>query len=233
MVIASPAMISAQHLLDRVQSLARIDELAADPAQFTAALAAELPAATSIAELEARDAALARGLAQVDVMVARATRVALEHALADDPSIGPPTRNVFATTIVSYADELPLLAQRARDVAERGRSPDPDAPTARVVDTARAMLALRDALHAAVLALARDLATAALPDARARALDRRLEEATRRRWSAGRRDLEALIAEPRRLLAGPMAARLAALPDELDEPDRTNEPTFAEMIELE
>lgn len=95
------------------------------------------------------------------------------------------------------------------------------------------MLALRDALRAGVLALIRDLATAALPEADRRARDRQLDEVQRRRWSAARRDLEATAAEPAQITSAPMAARLAALPEQLDEPAAEPEVSFADMIELD
>jgi hypothetical protein len=95
------------------------------------------------------------------------------------------------------------------------------------------VLALRAAVRAGVLALIRDLAHAAAPDADRRARDRNLDEPVRRRWSAVRRDLEAVAADPARVLAGAMPARLAALPDQLDEPDPEREVTFADMLELD
>jgi hypothetical protein len=55
----------------------------------------------------------------------------------------------------------------------------------------------------------------------------------RRRWSAARRDFAAVAVEPEHVLAAPMAARLAALPDQLDEPAPEREVTFADMIELD
>ncbi|HEX7940641.1 MAG TPA: hypothetical protein VF488_02500, partial [Gemmatimonadaceae bacterium] len=140
---------------------------------------------------------------------------------------------VFASTITGYAGRMSLLEQRARDVAVRGRAADPDLVAESVVETGRAVLALRDALRAGVLALIRDLARAAVSEADRRARDRRLDEPERRRWSAARRDLEAVAAEPERVLTAPMAARLGALPDQLDEPELDREVTFADLLELD
>jgi hypothetical protein len=102
-----------------------------------------------------------------------------------------------------------------------------------VVDAARATLALREALRGEVLALIRERATAAIPDADRCARDRHLGEAQRKRWSAARRDLEVIAGDPTRILAAPMAARLAAWPEQLDEPAPEPEVSFADMIELD
>jgi hypothetical protein len=226
-------MTAAQHILDQACSLARIAALEADPAVYVEQLAAELPEVATLVELGARDAALIAALGQIDAMIARAMRIRLDHALASDSSIGAPTRSVFASTITGYAGRLSLLEQRARDVAVRGRAADPDRIAESVVEAARASLALRDALRDGVLALIRDGARAAIAEADRRARDRNLDEPERRRWSAARRDLEAVAAEPERVLAAPMAGRLAALPDQLDEPEPDREPTFAELLELD
>jgi len=226
-------MTAAQHILDQACSLARIAALEVDPAVYVEQLAAELPEVATLVELGARDAALIAALGQIDAMIARAMRIRLDHALASDSSIGAPTRSVFASTITGYAGRLSLLEQRARDVAVRGRAADPDRIAESVVEAARASLALRDALRDGVLALIRDGARAAIAEADRRARDRNLDEPERRRWSAARRDLEAVAAEPERVLAAPMAGRLAALPDQLDEPEPDREPTFAELLELD
>jgi len=226
-------MGSAQDVLDRVHSLASLELIEAEPGSVAARLATDLPAVSSLSELEARDAMLVDLLGQIDVMIARAMRLRLDHALTMDASIGAPTRSVFASTIVGYADRIPLLAQRARDVAARGRATDPDAIAGVVVAAARAVLELRAAIRAEVLAVIRQLATASAPEADHRARDRKLPEPARRRWSAARRDLEAVAADPERVLAAPLAARLAALPDQLDEPAPDPEPTFKDLLELD
>ena len=224
-------MGSAQHVLDQLQSLASIDAL--DPAHHAGLLAAELAPATTLAELEARDAQLSAALAAIEAAMTRVMRIRLDHALAADTAIAPPTRRVFAQTVAAYAGNLGLLEQRARDVATRGGARDPDATAASVIDAARATLALRDALCSGVLALVRDLAAAAAPDADRCARDRTRAEPERKRWSAARRDLEALAADPVRIAGGPMAARLAALPEQLDDPAPEPEPALADLIELD
>lgn len=147
-------MSSARRYLDQVHSLPRLDAL--DAGEYARLVAAELPPTASLTDLEARDAQLAAAHEQLDVMIARAMRIRLDHVLAADTSIPAPTRNVFATTIVGYAGRLPLLAQRARDVAARGGAKDADAVAELVVDAARAVLDLRDAMRAGLLELVRE-----------------------------------------------------------------------------
>ncbi|HEX4419683.1 MAG TPA: hypothetical protein VH165_17335 [Kofleriaceae bacterium] len=259
-------MTAAQHLLDQVQSIARIEALEADPAAYAACLADELGAAGALAPpgtpetaetaetlatpdtvatpdtlatpdtvdgLEARDAQLRHALAQLDAMIERAARIRLDHALADDAAIATPTRKVFATTILGYAGRIELLEARAREVAARGGARDPDAVAGRVAEVARAVLALREAMRGGVLDVIRGLAAAAVPIADRHARDRRLAEPVRRRWSAARRDLEAIAGQPEAIAAAAMATRLGAWPDQLDEPDPAREPTFADLIELD
>src|SRR5215510_14388943 len=182
-------MSAAQHLLDQVQSLARIEALEAEPAAYAEHLAREVGGAAALEELEkldARDARLADALAQLDTMIERVARIRFEHALAGDTAISGPTRKVFATTIVGYSGRIELLEARARDVAARGGAADPAGVAERVAEVARATLALREAVRAGVLALIRDLAATAAPIADRHARDRALDEATRRRWSAAR-----------------------------------------------
>jgi hypothetical protein len=221
----------AQHLLDQAQSLAQIDAL--EPSRHASELAGELPAATTLAELETRDAQLAAAIASVEAAATRVMRIRLDHALAADTSIAAPTRRVFAQTIATYAGKLDLLDSRARDVAARGGARDPDAVTALVVEAARTTLALRDALHAGVLALIRDLSAASIQDADRCARDRTRSDPERKRWSAARRELEALAADPTRIAAGSWPARIAQHSEQLDEPAPEAEPSLADLLELD
>lgn len=226
-------MSAAQHVLDQVYSLAGVVALEAEPGTYADKLAAEVATAATLPELESRDAFLVRALGQIDAMVVRAMKVRLEHALADDPSIAPPTRSVFAHTVVGYAGRLSLLEERARDVAARGGAADPARVADAVASAARSVLGLRDAVRAGVLALIRGLAQASVPEADRQARDRNLDEPVRRRWSAARRDLEAVALAPERVLAAAIAARMAELPEQLDEPAPGPELTFADFLELD
>jgi hypothetical protein len=223
--------VTWKQALDRAHSLAQLEAI--DPASVVADVEGETPAAGSIQELEERDAFLTTVLDAFDAIAIRAMKVRLEHALAGDGSIGPSTRNVFTQTIVTYADNVGLLAERARDLAMRGRSPSPDHVADLVAGAARASLGLRAALRDGVLDLVSRLAkaSAALADNHAR--DGTLDEAIRKRRSAVRRDLETLATQPAAITAAPMAKRVAAWPDQLDEAAPVREATLAELIEID
>jgi hypothetical protein len=225
--------MTAFQLLDRVQSLASIGQLAQDLAPFWGALAAELPDGVTSEAIDARDAALRTALQRIDDFAGRVMRIRLDHALAADTSIAAPTRKVFAQTIASYAGRLSLLADRVRDVAARGRAADPARVAEEVVSAARATLALRDALATGVFELARDGAARALPEVEKRARDRTRDDAPRMRDSALRRELDAVASTPARIAEAPLATRLASWPDHLDEPSAEPEVTFADMIEID
>ncbi len=223
--------MSWKQALDRAQSLAQLEAI--DPASVLADLEAETSTATSIPELEERDAFLAAALDVFDAITIRAMKVRLDHALASDGSLAAPTRTVFAQTIVSYADNIGLLAERARDAAARGRAASPEQVAELVAGAARASLDLRATLRAGVLALVSRLAKngAELADKHAR--DGRLDDTVRKRWSAVRRDLETLVAQPAAISVAPMAKRVAAWPDQLDEATPVPEATLADLIELD
>lgn len=213
--------------------MARIAALEAAPAAYVEELAGELGGATTLAELDACDHRLRHALGQIDAMIERAARIRLDHALAGDASIAAATRKVFATTIVGYAGRLELLAARVRDVAARGGAADPAGVADRVCDAAQAVLALREALRAGVLGVVGERAADAARIADRAARDRSRDDAERRQWSAMRRELEAIASDPGRIAAAAMPARLAEWPGQLDEPDPGQEPTFADMIELD
>jgi hypothetical protein len=224
--------MGAAQIIDRVHSLATAESLSSEPGAFAEALSIELPAGHTSAAIAARDAALAAALDRIDEMVVRVMRSQLDHVLAADTSIPPPTRKVFALTIISYANRLPLLAERVRDVAARSRH-DADAVADAVVRAAEATFALRDAVAGGVLELVVATARAALPEVEKLARDRTRDDAERTRQSALRRELEALTAAPDRVRAGPFADRLKTWPDQLDDPPPEAEVTFADMIELD
>lgn len=225
--------MAASQILDRVHTLASIETLASEPGAFATALADELPTANDAAAIATRDAALASALDRIDETIARVMRIELDRVLAADTAIPPPTRKVFASTIISYANRLPLLAERVRDVASRARAANADAITDAVVDAAEATLALRDAVSAGVLELVRSGARSALPEVERLARDRTRDDSERTRHCALRRELEAVATAPERVRAAPLGERLKTWPDQLDEPPAEAEVTFADMIELD
>jgi len=222
--------MSAQRLLDRVQSLAAVETV--DAAAFAGELRGEIGVATTLAELETRDATLASALTAIDAFAARVMRIRMEHALASDTSVAAPTQRVFAQTVTQYEGRLGVLEQRALDVATRGGSSDAHATSALVVDCAKATLGLRDVLRAGVLAIVRDLATAAKAHADTCARDRARGEPERKKWSAARRELEVLAVDPSRIETA-WAGRIAAWPEQLDEPAAEPPMSIADLIELD
>ena len=218
--------------LDGIHSLSALAAL--DPGGHAAEVAASTPAAVTIAEIEARDAYLTGALGRIDDVVSRFMKVRLDHVLASDSSIGAPTRKVFAQTVASYATNLGGLAERVRDLATRGRSPDSEGIATAVVEAARATLADRDALRAGVLAHISALATIGVVQADHQARDATIGESTRRRWSALRRDFEVLVEQPEKIQAAPFAARVASWPvEQLDEPPAKPEVHPSDLIELD
>jgi hypothetical protein len=215
-----------------VSALGRLHTRAALEAFRVDDYALDVPVASTPAQLEARDAVFAAALAEIDDAMTRVMRIELDHALADDTSIAAPTRKVFAGTINAYANNVELLASRARDVAARGRAADVEAVVSAVTGAATRTLSLRDALRARVFEAAMTTARDGVGEADARARDRQLDDATRKTWSAWRRELEAIAADPTRVTA-PIGARLASWPEQIDEPDPEAEVTFADMIELD
>jgi len=228
----SDRMGSAQDVLDRVHSLATLEALEAEPGGVAARLAADLPVIASLSELEARDAMLVDLLGQIDAMIARAMRFKLDHALAADSSIA--RRPAACSRRRSSATRTGCRCSRnARATSRRGaarrirtRSPTsssrgargPRAPRGDPSRRARGDPPARD----------RGGSRGRPPRARSQALRARAPA-----LECARRDLEAVAADPERVLAAPTAARLAALPDELDEPAAEPEPTFKDLLELD
>ena len=79
-----------------VSALGRLHTRAALEAFDVADYAVEVPPASTLVELEARDAVFGAALAEIDDAMTRVMRIELDHALADDTSIATPTRKVFA-----------------------------------------------------------------------------------------------------------------------------------------
>lgn len=224
---------AARRTLDRIHSLAQLEELARAPHAYATTVAEHLDDGETFEASRSRDAALTAALVDLDAFATRAMKLCLAHALADDTSLAPATRNVFAATVTSYENRLDVLEQRVLDLASRGGAPEPRDVADRLLDATRRVLALRAELRSGVLALVREQARASIPHADARARDRKLDDPSRKRWSALRRDLEMIAEEPGRLLVAPLDERIAAWPEQLDEPAPEPERSFADFIELD
>ncbi|MEO7094220.1 MAG: hypothetical protein ABI175_13275 [Polyangiales bacterium] len=223
--------MTASRVLDQVQSLAHAEALA--PGDYATRLAAELAPVETREDIAARDEVLREAFTRIEATAARIMRIRLDHLLADDTAIAVPTRKVFAQTVADYAGRLDVLETRAREIAARGGARDPGELADRVVRAAEATLVQRAELYGSVLELAGRLAKADAPMADAKARDRREAEPPRRLWSAVRRELEAIAARPERVLEAAFAIRLAGWESLLDDPDPENEPTLADLIELD
>lgn len=223
--------MSAAQLLDQVQSIAHVEGFEARA--YAERLAREIAPAGTRDELAARDEQLRDALGRIEALASRVMRIRLDHVLAADTSIGPPTRKVFAATVASYAGRLDLLETRVHDIASKSGARDARGIAELVAQAAAATLDLRTAIRDHVLALGAELAATSVPHADQRARDRQEAEPARRTWSAVRRELEAVAARPERLAEAAFAARLASWPEQLDEPDPVAEPTRASLIELD
>lgn len=222
---------SAQQLLDRAQRLSQLDELDVDA--YADQLRAELAAlpATTLAEIEARDDRMRAILGSFDAFASKAMRVRLEHLAVDWPALTAQFRTLLATTVTSYVDQLERLRGRVAGSAARQDPHRADELADVVVDAASLVLAQRGALGDAVLATAASLASATWAHADGRARERALDDDTRLKWTALRKDLELLNERPLRLAEHRFADRQKALltPDlRLDE---IPEPLLSDLIE--
>ena len=223
---------SAQQLLDRTQRLAQLDELDVDG--YADQLRSELRAvpATTLAELEARDDQLRAVLASFDNFASKAMRIRLEHLAVDWPALTAQFRTLLSTTVVNYVGDVGRLHQRVAGSVARQEPYRANAVADVVVDAAVRVLELRGALGEAVLSLAATLARSTLELVEQRARERALDDDTRRKWTALRADLHALIDRPIRLAEQRFADRQRALltPDLIL--DEIPEPSFADLLEL-
>lgn len=223
---------SAQQLLDRTQRLSHLDDFDIDAyADQLRSELAHLPAST-LPELEARDDRLRAILGSFDAFAQKAMRIRLEHLAVDYPALTSQVRTLFATTVTSYVDSLERLRARVAGAVARQDPYRADATAYAVVNAAEQALALRGALGDAVLSIAVEQARAALPLVEERCRQRALDDDTRLKWTALRRDLELTIDDPLRIALQRFADRQKALltPDLVL--DEIPEPSRGELLEL-
>ncbi len=218
--------ITALRWLDQVQRLPQAR--AFDPRRVLDELERELtlPAGAPLDQLGDGLDTLASALVEIDRFAQRCARIYLAHALAATPA-PPQLYTLFATTVLSYADQLALLRQRVAGALVRIA---PEAATAArvtdaVVESLERVLADRAALRDGVLAIARRLAAAQLPSARGAARDRSLSDERRQQWGRARVDLEAIGERPETVAAGSFTERLQRMPSPPEEPEPEVEPT--------
>ena len=173
--------------LEAVHTIAALEAFSADA--YLERLRDELtPAAeVSLDALDAADAGIRAALDAIDRFAIRCMKLRLDVGLADDASVPLPFRKTIGATVLQYEGDLDTLRARAASVT---RDPQP------IVDAAERTLAARAALRDGVLVIARTLAEAYLPGARARARNATVDD-DRARWTAAMNALEDLLGQAR------------------------------------
>jgi hypothetical protein len=201
---------SALDHLDRVQHLPDLNHF--EPADFLRALESDLgpdsaldgaEAERLILSLAAQLDALHQVLSAIEPFSRKIMGIRLLHTLTTEP-VPPQLRMLLSATILSYAADLRVLAERL----ERSVSvPTLDA----ILAAAEAVLALRHELQQGVFAIAQRLAASSLPHLREAALSPLLSTAQAARAGKAYADLQAILQSPLRLLAEPFEARIKKL----------------------
>ena len=213
---------SALEHLDRVQHLSDLNEF--EPEHFFHALQVDLgpDAAADVADA---DPLLARASAQLDALhqvlaaiepfARKIMGIRLLHVLSNEP-VSPQLRPLLSATILSYAGDLRVLAQRLE------RSVSVTALDA-ILAAAEAVLELRHTLQQGVFVLGQRVATSYLPRVVKAARSPLLSAAQATRARQAVLDLQQVAQTPLRLLAEPFEARIKKLPvpeaDALPEPE--------------
>jgi hypothetical protein len=217
-------MDNARRVLDRVQHLRDLERF--DPATFTAAAEAELPAAAGgLAELQAQLDGLRSLLAEVDRFTEKVMRVRILHA---GETLPQQLRTLIASTIVSYDGKLELFRQRLGGAIARHGGAE---AAERLMEAARDALDTRARLRGGVFTLAGRLAASWQPLADRAARDRSQPDEQRERWRRARVDLAQIAARGDTLDAGGFDERLARITGE--EPPEEEQPHRFSLLELD
>jgi len=202
---------SALNHLDQVQHLRDLNHF--DPAQFLQALEADLgpEAAADIPEAEpllahatAQLDALHQVLSAIEPFARKIMGIRMLHTLSSEP-VSPQLRALLSATILSYAGDLRVLAQRL----ERSVSV---ATLDAILAAAESVLALRHELQTGVFALGQRLAQAYLLRLARAARSPLLSTAQAARMRQAFVDLQQVAQTPLRLLHEPFEARIKKLP---------------------
>jgi hypothetical protein len=151
---------------------------------------------TTLASLEAVDAAVRAALGSIDRFASTCMRIWLDAALAGDTSVQPPFRRTLAATVLQYVGDLETLRVRVAGSVARLDPVGASTTAATVVEVAGRVLDGRAALRDGVIAIAREVGARHLPAARTASWDRSQDEATRARWAAKVGMLEELLGVP-------------------------------------
>ena len=213
MAVSTPPLQphAALTTLDRVQSLDDLNHF--EPGEFAQALQADLSPAIStemtdatslLPAVAARLDALHQVLLAIEPFARKLMGIRMLHVLAAEP-VSPQLRTLLATTVLSYAGDLSLLARRFE------RTLSVHALDA-VLASAESVLALRHELQLAVFALAHALCTAYLPRLAKAARSPLGSDAQRGRLRQACLDLQRITQSPELLLQAPFEVRLKTLP---------------------
>lgn len=202
-----PLDLPSLSILDQVQHLRELD--AVDAARLGAALRSDVGGVdetlgTAGAQLDA----LREALSAVDAFSRKAMGIRLTHVLATAP-VTPQFRTLLASTVNSYAGDTALLRRRLGGSLPEGLLDE-------VIAAADKVLALRQALRAAVLDVVREVAAAQAPWVQKASRDRSLPDLERNRLRKARVDLEDLAKAPGHVASAPFDERLKAhsMPEE-------------------
>ncbi len=214
-------------LLDELQHLSALETFV--PAPFLDTLGAELAdlAATTFAELCESLDQLRSVLGDVDRFAQKSMHIHLTQTSA--ANLPQQLRMLVSTTIVNYANSLPLLAER---IGPSLRRQGGEVLSAQVLDAAARVLDTRAALRSGVLALAEGLAKAKLPSVTQQSRDRSIEAADRQRWGQARLDLEHIADAGAALDTGNSAERLLRIPPPPDDPEPEPDPLHSSRFSL-
>lgn len=199
-----------------MQHLRELEAL--DPERFLAALASDL--STRDETLQTLGALLDRlrqALGAVEEFTRKAMGIRMTHVLASAP-VTRQLRTLLASTVTSYADDLPLLRRRLSGSVDEGLLSE-------IIAAAESILALRQALRTGILRYAQQLATAQTPWVKRAARDRTLPDPERRRLRQAGADLEMVAARPERLLTAGFEDRLKSIQPPDEEPEVEPEPS--------
>jgi len=216
-----------QHLqdLNQFEPLALLDALEADLGPQVSADGAE--ADRLLAQIAAQLDALHQVLSAIEPFARKIMGIRLLHALASEP-VSPQLRPLLSATILSYAGDLRVLAQRLE------RSVSVTALDA-ILAAAEAVLALRHELQQGVFAIGQRLARGYLPQVQRAARSPLVSTAHATRLRQVFVDLQKITESPLRLLAEPIEARLKKLPapeaDVLSSPSSQDAPETASQPE--
>lgn len=139
------------------------------------------------------------------------------QTLAADP-VPKQLMTLITSTIVGYANDLPLLRRRILPALERNDRGSADAIMTKIEAAATRVLGELATLRAGVLAIVEQVATARLVDATRLAADAVVPDAERAAWRRARVDLQQLAERGVTITKGRTAERLATIDTPPEEP---------------